>query len=672
MNVQKTFLISAILLASISLVGCGGETQNINLDSAKPTAEQAAATQGSVIFDPLTSNLPYPNDLLFAGSQDGTLNIPLLNPANLADPKNALNELDGFSTSTPISVAVSKTVDVSTVANAVKVYQVTTNAQKAATGIVRTLVAGVDYEATASGKTLLILPLKPLAAKSSYLVAVSNDLKDTDGLNIIRGVTYGYVSSPKALVDSNGKSTVLGLADASAGSLEPVRQLTQAQLAVTDAAGLNRDSLVMTWSFSTQSIDDVLTTVTTSVTNTSLTLANSNFTTNDFGVTGGTTQLYSGSISVPYYQTAPTPANRSLPLTSKWQGQTGGILTQYSVAQGDTPKNTGNVTIPVLASVPTTVMPAAGWPVVILQHGITQSRGNLIMVADALAAKGYVGIAIDLPLHGITPQSSLVSLRKPQVLERTFDLKLLSKTDALDESGDHFIQVNSLLTIRDNMRQAISDLTQLKAALTSVSGLSIDASNVSFVGHSLGGIVGASFVKLTPDLKAAVIAMSGLQAAYIFKRLAPFTPNIVKTLNEQGIKVGSAEFDQLFLALQTVLDSADPVNRVAGITVPTLLFEVVGDGNPGTGDQVVPNTFADTRIGGTEPWARLQGLNTLTDSGVVPEAKGVIRFTQGDHGTIFEPGSGLTKQTMQQAMASFIATQGAAITVSNKSTIKQD
>lgn len=671
MNFYKKLLISAIFSVTLSLLGCGGDSQNINLDSSKPNAEQAATTQGSVIFDPLTSNIPYPNDLLFAGSKDGTLNIPLANAANLADPNYALNELDGFSTSTPISVAVSKTVDVSTVANAVKVYQVTTSAQKAVTGVIKTLVAGVDYQATAAGKTLLILPLKPLAAKSSYLVAVTNDLKDSDGLNIGRGATYGYVSSPKALVDGKGKSTVAGLPDASAVSLEPIRQLTQAQLAATDGAGLNRNAVVLTWSFSTQSIDDVLTTVTTGVTNSSLALADSGFTTNTFA-TGGTTKLYSGSIRVPYYQTAPTAANPSLPLTSKWQGQTGGILTRYSVLAGDTPKITAHVTIPVLASVPTTAMPAAGWPVVIVQHGITQSRGNLIMVADALAAKGYVGIAIDLPLHGVTPQSSLASLRNTQVLERTFDLKLLSKTDALDESGDHFVQVTNLLTIRDNMSQAISDLTQLKAALGSATGLTLDANNVSFVGHSLGGIVGAGFVKLTPDLKASVIAMSGLQASYIFKRLAPFTPNIVKTLNEQGIKVGSAEFDRLFLAGQMVMDSVDPVNRITDTSVPTLLFEVVGDGNPGSGDQVVPNTFADTRIGGTEPWARLQGLNTLTDSGAVPAAKGVIRFTQGDHATIIEPGSGLTKQTMQEAMASFIATQGGSILVSDRSTIKQD
>ncbi len=48
---------------------------------------------------------------------------------------------------------------------------------------------------------------------------------------------------------------------------------------------------------------------------------------------------------------------------------------------------------------------AGGWPVLIFQHGITRNREDMFAVADSFADTGFVVVAIDLPLHGITNQS---------------------------------------------------------------------------------------------------------------------------------------------------------------------------------------------------------------------------------------------------------------------------
>ena len=45
---------------------------------------------------------------------DGTLNIPVADPNNPADPRVALNELDGFSTVAPVTARFSGAVDADT------------------------------------------------------------------------------------------------------------------------------------------------------------------------------------------------------------------------------------------------------------------------------------------------------------------------------------------------------------------------------------------------------------------------------------------------------------------------------------------------------------------------------------------------------------------------------
>ena len=101
-------------------------------------------------------------------------------------------------------------------------------------------------------------------------------------------------------------------------------------------------------------------------------------------------------------------------------------------------------------------------------------------------------------------------------------------------------------------------------------------------------------------------------------------------------------------------------------------MEVVGDGNTGTDDQVIPNAVSTAPLAGTEPWTSLQGLNAVKDTGAVGGSKGVIRFTAGTHGSLLDTtSSAVTTQTMQQAMASFAASAGTAISITSNSTIKQ-
>ena len=76
-------------------------------------------------FDPAGGKIPFPNNLLFTGSLDGTLNIPVDDADNLADPQVALNALDGFSTIAPMTTKFGSALDASSIgANAVRLFEV--------------------------------------------------------------------------------------------------------------------------------------------------------------------------------------------------------------------------------------------------------------------------------------------------------------------------------------------------------------------------------------------------------------------------------------------------------------------------------------------------------------------------------------------------------------------
>lgn len=676
---KKGALASALLTGTILLGGCGGGTdQDITLDSVK------AETANYVVMNFALSDIPFPHNALIS-QEDGTLNIPVDDPEDYSDPKVAMNAIDGFSTSAPITFKVNTLLDMAdgeasitgipdVLEAGINLYQLTLG--EAGYEVSQKLILGVDYipavtAATSSQTNIAIVPLKPLAPKSTYVVTVDNDMLDSEQQPLAKSFFYKALSGSESLVGSAYEE------------LEPLRQLTRAQL-----AAIGEDDINALWSFNTQSIGEVLQTLSEQVTtaaNTSLILGNAGVDTSAFQG-AGLAQIYAGTLDLPYYGAAPSQTNPIAPLNTFWKGVGDSLLTQFN----RNPIVNFTQTVPVLMSVPKADLPdgSNGWPVVIFQHGITQNRGNLLTIADRLAAAGFAAVAIDMPLHGITPQSTLAALRIDGVSERTFDVNYVSEDENgnvtaaapdefVDSSGRHFINLSHLVVTRDNLRQAVADLMQLRSAIENwnSNGL-LDSTQISFVGHSLGAMVGGIYQSIEPA-DEAVYAMPGVQMAYFLAGSANYAPEIAAGLAANGIQVPSAEYQQFLLAAQTVVETADPLNYVTELTNPTLLFEVVGDGGANLPDQTIPNSVAMAPLAGTDPWIGLQGLTLTSPQADTPETvvngKGVMQFTDGYHGSILIPSDEddqLVTQTMQEAMASFLATDGTSVSVSDDSTIK--
>ena len=97
-------MLKGIILAFVAIVfiGCGGS------DSTSKKVSDTSKAGPSIVFDSTGGNIPYPNNVLFAATSaetlDGTLNIPYEDTDADASVMIALNALDGFSTTSPITI----------------------------------------------------------------------------------------------------------------------------------------------------------------------------------------------------------------------------------------------------------------------------------------------------------------------------------------------------------------------------------------------------------------------------------------------------------------------------------------------------------------------------------------------------------------------------------------
>jgi dienelactone hydrolase len=742
------------LSSSLLLSACGGGSNSSRAVSAPPaTNGNGQPTTGVItaVFNPAGGVVPFPTNLLFSGTKDLTVNIPVANPANYSDPAVAINALDGFSTTAPWSTTFSTPPLASTITGGpegfsatagtadptaggtVRVYEVTlTGPAGGVTGITRELHSPAEFVAVlapsdTSGRTLAIVPTAPLHQLTSYMVVLLGNgghlnpgaapgITDAAGNDLTPDTTY-FLSKRHNALCTAGHSTDPLLPDAQACALEPLRILTNLQEYSVDIFNNAQTDqrIALSWVATTQSITPVMQAVQARVEQSpapSATVVPIGKNLSQINpALPPIADVLVGVLPVPYYLTAPSAQNPVAELTSFWQAAPGAYQAPFN-AFGLDPTST-NVTIynpfpvatstqviPVLMTVPNAnsgkTKPATGWPVVIFQHGITRVRTDMFAIAGALAAQGFAVVAIDAPLHGITDPAN--PFYRNQLLagspagalvtgERTFDMDFenndgtacaeghpICQDGKIDPSGVHFINLASLLTSRDNLRQANSDLMELTRAIPNLhyaSATDFDGSRIEFVGQSLGSIIGTAFVAMEPHVNVAVLNVPGGGVARLLDASPAFGPSIHQGLAAAGLIQGTAQYDAFMVAAQTVVDSGDSINYAFATANKAILAqEVVGDATHPS-DQVIPNHVPGAPLSGTDPLIAALGLSTITQTTQAPQIRGVVRFTQGSHGSLLDPTSSpAVTVEMQTEMASMIASGGQAVIIANPSVIR--
>lgn len=709
--------------------------------SSREEAEDGGLAKANLIslFEPAPAagapTIPFPFDGLFAGFTDPSLNIP--NPAN-APFVTAANLTDGFSTTATLFTDLLGFVDLSSALQGGLLIVDTSTGNL--------LVPGVDYTLTdypaqavipntnppvsapvnALRTRIMIHPLKPLKPSTRYLVAVTDNVRDLDGNRAVASSQFRMVRRDTPIAEQDDPSIAV-LNATQRATLEVlrsqlIRPAVQGLLAATGGQ-LTEDNIVLAWTFTTQSVGKTLDRLAETATARPVVSAATGLNTMQLNpALPPVADVHIGRIDLPYFlpNSGGSPQSTD-PLSGFWLadatrpdtaasflGQVPcGAFVQPPPGSGFQPSvsTTTCFPVPVERSVETVSMlitvpnansgqtrPASGWPVVIFQHGVTRNRTDMLAIAPALAAAGFVTVAIDLPLHGLPPGSPLAF---PGATERTFFLDLVDNETSApgpdgmpDPSGTHFVNLASLITSRDNLRQASIDLVHLARSVAQLNldddamTTDINPDRLHLVGHSLGGIVGTTALALEDGFGASSLAMAGGGIAKLLDGSATFGPRIAAGLAASGIAEGSDTFETFIRFAQHLVDDGDPINY-AGMAAAerALHFVEVLD------DAVVPNAVPRSATAGAAlHQVTLEGL--LSGSTALMQQLGLdirepitppletptvltgtalkvgVRFAVGDHGSILSPeASPAATQEIQRQIANFLASQGTCLPI---------
>lgn len=358
--------------------------------------------------------------------------------------------------------------------------------------------------------------------------------------------------------------------------------------------------------------------------------------------------------------------------------------------------------------------PTSGWPTTIALHGLGGGKEMSLAYAGTYAAMGVATMAIDMPLHGARSfDANGDGIYEVSATDPSFGA-VIGQPDAFKNGNPLvFVNISSTLSVRDNFRQATMDHLGVRLALTGLAQALaqanqpqvFDVSKISAQGLSLGAIVGTDFATYaSTGLKhpatgdtlpnayainaASLVAPAGGLAGS-FAGSATFGPvlfsnitasatfqALVDKANTAGYEPGSPEYAALVeavyaqfiptfaFAVQTAVDSADPVNHAAMLKatgLPVHLIEVAGDGNGNLPDQVLPNRVDNFPLSGTEPLISAIGLPCVDSTSKGP---GAVRFSKGHHSSIVDPSEKDSTDGMAAAATVEMQTQVATYALS--------
>ena len=267
------------------------------------------------------------------------------------------------------------------------------------------------------------------------------------------------------------------------------------------------------------------------------------------------------------------------------------------------------------ALLPSSPKPAAGYPVVIFGHGFGDSRfGGPTAVAPTLARAGFAVIAIDAVGHGFGPLSSVTFIdnagNKTTVNAQGRGIDLNGDGVIEAEEGCNLI-VPVAYGLRDCFRQTVVDLMQLARLIRGGLDLDgdgvpdLDGGHIYYAGESLGGMYGAIFTALDPDVRAAALNVGGATTVDIARWSPAYTAvsnqvlgmripsllNAGSTYNQDYVLPGQAphtitvpgavDIQNAFEAIEWLGNSGDPIayaphlqlSPLAGMTARPVLMQ---------------------------------------------------------------------------------------------------
>jgi dienelactone hydrolase len=492
---------------------------------------------------------------------------------------------------------------------------------------------------------------KPLKEATSYGVIITSKVKDINGGGLSRS-TLGKILLFNHSLVTGATSNLLGVDNATAGSLEVMRQqvdklVSQAQ---TDGKISSRDQVAMAYTFRTQSI-----------TTAALQLAAAPY------------AKLPSPLDGPFCPTDPAhPANCvrtetalqaftrfgidsavahdnidnvyefpfvTLDLLDPATGAFRSPADQTASCVGTLGANpclkivTATVAVPKASNVTQDCPDQSGAkcaPVVVFRHGIDGGRGTMLLLADAMAAKGMITVAIDAAKHGersycasnsecaggklCVPDTSLAGqgdATAPGTCGGNFGKDYAYRPvscsgngcgawDATKggiplASGNYIITAN-FFRARDTFRQDILDQSQLVRVMAPTTqaqaaanpilanvgakGYFINPLAIYLVGQSLGGINSVATVAANPRISKVVLNVTGGTLLDTFTNSPDFHDELGGLLQSLGIQPGTPDFLKFLNVAKWIIDPADAMNFAVNLRLKPLPNLLTGAATP--------------------------------------------------------------------------------------------
>jgi pimeloyl-ACP methyl ester carboxylesterase len=536
-----------------------------------------------------------------------------------------------------------------------------------------------------------IVPLVPLDQKSTYTVAILKGVMTADGKPYGPSPIWTLVrqkTNPVTLDDQGnviGNQTPLDPSDpaqlAQIKGLDLVWKASAQALAFLDANGhSDRAEILLAWEFTTQTTTDPLD---PAKAGSPATMLSMNKLVDLFSVPTMRGVPCSAGAGCTAFLTASGVPCGAIPCSA-----VGDILATALGAtnfQADTPNsfNTNkpipgswsdpvqpmrqnSATLVAIISVPKcpgaqgcvgSSPPATGWPTIVFGHGLGSSKESLAVFAPQLAAAGFQSVAIDFQAHGSravrTSNAAAIGCAGHCSVTTTMACDGDSANCPGTETCNNGVGIaisptttqqcyapflsSDLAVTRDNIRQTVLDLQNLVKYLKACGAtgctngplhLSVDPAKISYAGISLGGIIGSTTTATAPDIKAAVLNVSGVGWVDILENTQTFSISclLVDSLIDAGVLMGDKwngsetaptglcattawqqqpGYQQFRVIARWVLDPADGANFTRWLASRKFLLQEV------VGDKVVSNVATDNE-------GKLVGLTPATADPFTP------------------------------------------------------
>ncbi len=236
----------------------------------------------------------------------------------------------------------------------------------------------------------------------------------------------------------------------------------------------------------------------------------------------------------------------------------------------------------VTVAIPTAPMPADGYPVVIVQHGLGGSREFLVIMSNVFCAAGFAVVGIDSVTFGARAPEPLYQVDAHSDYEKAPGAKYKGPDGIADADGqgnrngstDLFGTLKNIGALRDQLRQAEFDTSQLVRLVRS-SGLDLaplqtgaaapklDPARIAYFGDSLGAIEGTVAAAIEPNVKYWGLNVVG---GGLLLELGAHSASIGALLNlAAGANFGFTENSlneshALTNIVQLIADPGDPIN----------------------------------------------------------------------------------------------------------------